>query len=77
MSAPQVEPVPSPCISICRMNEASGLCEGCWRTLDEIGLWSVLDEDDKSAVWFEIRRRQRQASTALLAPTQSQGSSAP
>lgn len=49
--------VPSPCISICRMSEATGLCEGCLRTLDEIAAWSVLDEDDRRAVWDAIARR--------------------
>jgi predicted Fe-S protein YdhL (DUF1289 family) len=31
-------PILSPCIGICQVNE-SGLCEGCFRTLDEIGSW--------------------------------------
>jgi len=43
--------VPSPCKSICVMHDASSLCTGCGRTLDEIALWSVLDDDDKRAVW--------------------------
>ena len=30
--------VPSPCISVCRMDEATGLCQGCWRTLGEIAI---------------------------------------
>lgn len=42
--------VPSPCINICRMDEASGYCEGCWRSLDEIALWSQLDDADKRSV---------------------------
>ena len=33
------------------MHQPSGLCVGCGRTLDEIALWSVLDDDDKRAVW--------------------------
>jgi predicted Fe-S protein YdhL (DUF1289 family) len=33
------------------MHEPTGLCIGCGRTLDEIALWSVLDDDDKRAVW--------------------------
>lgn len=33
------------------MHEPSGHCTGCGRTLDEIALWSVLDDDDKRAVW--------------------------
>jgi len=29
------------------MNEASGWCEGCLRTLDEIGAWGGLDDGAK------------------------------
>jgi uncharacterized protein len=32
------------------MHEPSGHCLGCGRTLDEIALWSVLDDDDKRAI---------------------------
>lgn len=39
------------------MDEASGLCEGCGRTLDEIALWSVLDDDDKRQVLQDVARR--------------------
>jgi uncharacterized protein len=49
--------VPSPCISICRMNDATGLCEGCLRTIDEIAAWSVLDDEARRAVWDAIARR--------------------
>lgn len=49
--------VTSPCVSICKMDEATGWCEGCLRTLDEIAFWSVLDEADKRAVWVELGRR--------------------
>ena len=57
---PAIPAVPSPCISICRMDEASGWCEGCLRTLDEIGFWSVLDDEDKNAVWQLIEQRRVQ-----------------
>ena len=30
---------------------------GCGRTLDEIALWSVLDDDDKRAVWALLPAR--------------------
>jgi uncharacterized protein len=39
------------------MHEASGHCIGCGRTLDEIALWSVLDDDDKRAVWALLPAR--------------------
>ena len=37
-------PVQSPCISVCRIDPASGLCVGCLRSLDEIVCWSELDD---------------------------------
>ena len=49
--------VTSPCVSICKMDEATGWCEGCLRTLDEIALWSVLDDDDKRSVWSLLPQR--------------------
>lgn len=50
--------VPSPCISICKMNAQTGLCEGCFRTIDEIAQWGTATEESKRQVWVEIRRRQ-------------------
>jgi predicted Fe-S protein YdhL (DUF1289 family) len=49
--------VPSPCISVCRMDPASGLCEGCFRTLDEIAGWSRASEDEKRATWSRLLQR--------------------
>ena len=49
--------VPSPCKNICVMHEPSGHCKGCGRTLDEIALWSVLDDDDRRAVWALLPER--------------------
>lgn len=49
--------IPSPCINVCRMDAASGLCEGCLRTLDEIAAWGTMDEDDKRAVWQRLEQR--------------------
>ena len=43
--------VPSPCISVCRMDEASGLCLGCFRTIDEIMVWSRQDDDGRRTIW--------------------------
>lgn len=48
---------PSPCINVCQIDSASGLCRGCWRTLDEIAHWSVLDEEEKQAIWRALPAR--------------------
>jgi hypothetical protein len=39
------------------MDGASGYCEGCWRTLDEIACWASMSDDKKRAVWAELRAR--------------------
>ena len=57
MDAPVHEPVASPCINVCQIDPASGLCRGCWRTLDEIAHWSVLDEEEKQAIWRALPAR--------------------
>ena len=57
--APELQtPVPSPYINVCEMAPDSGLCRGCLRTIDEIVAWGSASEDDKRAVWAEIRRRE-------------------
>jgi predicted Fe-S protein YdhL (DUF1289 family) len=48
---------PSPCVSVCRIDPATGWCEGCWRTIDEIAQWGLLDEGERLAVWAELARR--------------------
>ena len=51
------EPVPSPCIEVCRMNEQTGLCEGCWRSLAEIVQWADADDDSKRQILLRIEQR--------------------
>jgi predicted Fe-S protein YdhL (DUF1289 family) len=59
--------VPSPCIDVCRMDETTGWCIGCARTLDEIAAWSTLDDMAKLKVWklLPARRDELRASGAL------------
>ena len=32
-------PEPTPCIHVCELDPANGLCRGCHRTADEICAW--------------------------------------
>ena len=50
--------VPSPCIGVCKMDSASGLCKGCFRTIDELSAWSRASDASKLAVWAHIEQRQ-------------------
>ena len=56
--------VKSPCIDVCEMDARSGLCKGCFRTIDEITAWSRLDDDGKRAVLDRIA--EREASTDMF-----------
>ena len=46
--------VPSPCISVCRLDEAGDGCVGCLRSLAEIREWSRMSDEDKRAIWQRI-----------------------
>jgi hypothetical protein len=50
-------PVRSPCMSVCRMDASTGLCEGCLRTIGEIAGWADLGTPDRLAVWRRIALR--------------------
>jgi predicted Fe-S protein YdhL (DUF1289 family) len=65
MAAIDPAPVASPCINVCTMDAASGLCIGCLRTIDEIAGWSAFSDDAKRAVLRAVAtRRARTAVTA-------------
>jgi predicted Fe-S protein YdhL (DUF1289 family) len=59
--APELNsPVPSPCVSLCKMDVERRYCMGCMRTIPEIKAWSTADDDYKRAVWAELRLREQQ-----------------
>jgi predicted Fe-S protein YdhL (DUF1289 family) len=63
--------VPSPCVSICTMDAQTGLCTGCLRTIDEIAAWSVLDDDERRAVWERIFLRREEAAVRAAGENRS------
>jgi predicted Fe-S protein YdhL (DUF1289 family) len=58
--------VASPCIMVCRMVPEMGVCEGCFRTLDEIASWSRLSEGEKRAVHAQLPGRRSAHYRALI-----------
>jgi predicted Fe-S protein YdhL (DUF1289 family) len=49
--------VPSPCLSVCRIDPGTGWCAGCMRSLDEITDWRDLSDDEKRQVWKQLPQR--------------------
>ncbi|MDR3469059.1 MAG: DUF1289 domain-containing protein [Xanthobacteraceae bacterium] len=53
--------IESPCIKICVMDAASGLCRGCGRSLAEIGDWASLSAAARAAIMERLPGRMRAA----------------
>ncbi len=52
----------SPCVQVCVVDGASGLCLGCFRTLQEIAGWRALGDEGRARVMAELpSRRERMA----------------
>lgn len=59
--------VESPCINVCRMNPRTRLCDGCARTLREIGSWGQLTREERQAVMAQLPARQTAVNAELPA----------
>ncbi len=57
--------VKSPCISVCVLNEED-ICEGCYRSAEEITDWSELTEQQKSDVLLHVSERFKRLNKHLL-----------
>lgn len=51
------EEVESPCVKVCVIHEESGLCLGCYRSLEEIAAWSSLPQQQRQAIMNELPSR--------------------
>jgi uncharacterized protein len=54
MSAPALS---TPCIKVCVIDPISALCIGCGRTVDEIAVWTALNEAERLAVMAGLGER--------------------
>ena len=61
----------SPCNSVCKMDENSGLCLGCWRTIDEIVAWGSRSDDAKKKILALIKSRKDVAENTSFAKSNS------
>ena len=55
----------SPCVKVCTYDPGTGLCQGCGRTLEEIGAWLSMREDERRAVMEQLPKRLRNIRTGL------------
>ncbi len=50
-------PLPSPCVSVCRMTQDRSHCVGCFRTLDELRAWRGAEPAAQRAIWARALQR--------------------
>jgi predicted Fe-S protein YdhL (DUF1289 family) len=67
------EHVSSPCISVCTMDPVSGLCAGCYRTLDEIAGWIGFSNETKRALIAVLPARRSRLGGLTRAPDATDG----
>jgi predicted Fe-S protein YdhL (DUF1289 family) len=60
---------PSPCVSICRLDEKTGLCVGCFRTIDEIRDWMIMPPNERQTVLRQIDERRLAATNSGETPS--------
>lgn len=59
-SPDQKNTIASPCVLVCNIDNGTGLCLGCARTLDEIARWSSLSDAYKLQILELLPARHRQ-----------------
>ncbi len=60
--------IATPCVMVCAVDGASGLCMGCFRSLTEIAGWRTLSEADRAAIMAELPSRRDRIDPAKLGP---------
>lgn len=48
---------PSPCISVCQIDDSTGWCLGCKRTVDEIRDWIIMAPEERQRVLDALATR--------------------
>ena len=51
--------IETPCVKICSLDHAAGICLGCGRTLDEIAQWTRLNDAERRTIIDQLPARLR------------------
>lgn len=61
-------PISTPCVQVCVVDGASGLCLGCLRTLPEIAGWGRLEATERARIMAELPGRRGRIAPEKLGP---------
>lgn len=48
----------SPCIGVCSLDDLTGFCQGCYRTMDEIKNWWEMDKNQQKVIIQNAAQRE-------------------
>jgi hypothetical protein len=51
------KPIATPCVQVCVVDGESGLCLGCFRTLNEVARWSSLTDAERASIMSALPAR--------------------
>lgn len=49
--------IATPCVRVCMVDGASGLCMGCFRTMAEIAGWTKLSDAERAQLMIDLPTR--------------------
>lgn len=61
-------PIKTPCVQVCALDDESGLCLGCFRSLAEIAGWVRLTDAERDAVLGTLSARRGRIAPEKLGP---------
>lgn len=67
----------SPCVRLCLIDDASGLCRGCGRTLAEIADWGRFSEPQRLATMATLQQRLQLSGRTTGVPSGTRASCKP
>ncbi len=59
--------IKTPCVKVCVVDAESGLCLGCYRTLQEVAGWARYSEDERDQIMGELKTRRSRIRPEKLA----------
>tara|TARA_R110000868_G_scaffold12142_5_gene58894 strand:- start:694 stop:918 length:225 start_codon:yes stop_codon:yes gene_type:complete len=51
-------PIKTPCVKVCFVDPAAGLCVGCFRTMEELGRWTKYSDAERNVILAALPGRE-------------------
>ncbi len=62
-------PIKTPCVKVCFVDPAAGLCVGCFRTMNELARWTKYSDAEREAILAALPQREARYAAQHPGPT--------